>query len=100
MITTGELRQRKLEMLTFISTWPTGLRMEDRNLHPSPSQIRLVRMKTTRAVTVAMTIFAVEDAVLAHRPRAAAEVEGVVIPRLVVVAELCTILGATLARVQ
>ena len=77
----------------YISTWLTGLRMEDRHLHPSPSRIRpAMGMMTTRAVTVAMTIFAVEDAGLAHRPRAAAEVEGVE-ATLDEVVEACTTLG-------
>ena len=93
----GELLQMPKMLGTFISTWLTGW-MEDRNLRPAQS--RTLRTTTMMAaVVVSPTIFVVEDAILAHRLRAAAEgvvAQEVATARQEGVTMLCTILGATL----
>ena len=95
IVTTGVMKQEML-VETFISAYPTGSLTEGRNLRRAHPHRHRHPEKTT--VTAVTTTFAVEDAILVHRPRAAAEEGVVMIPRLDGVEELCTTLGAILAR--
>ena len=95
IVTIGMMNREMLEEIS-ISAYPTGSPTEGRNLRQA--HLHRHRLPEKRTVTAVTTTFAVEDAILVHRPRAAAEEGAAMNPRLDGVEELCTTLGAILAR--